>query len=164
MQSIFNRRSIRKYEDRSVEQEKVDKLLQAAFYAPSACNQQPWEYYVATNKDVIKKLAAASPYAGCAAEAPVVIVPCYNKNCKVPQYAEIDLSASVQNLLLEADYLGLGAVWLAVAPEADRMKNVREVLDLPENLEAFALVPVGYPAETKEMPERFDESRVHYIK
>lgn len=164
MQSIFNRRSIRKYEDRSVEQEKVDKLLQAAFYAPSACNQQPWEYYVATNKDVIKKLAAASPYAGCATEAPVVIVPCYNKNCKVPQYAEIDLSASVQNLLLEADYLGLGAVWLAVAPEADRMKNVREVLDLPENLEAFALVPVGYPAETKEMPERFDESRVHYIK
>ena len=115
MDAIFHRTSIRKYQETPVEAEKIETLLRAAMAAPSACNQQPWEFYVVRNKEKIKELSEASPYAGCAKGAPVVFVPCYRKNCQVPMYAEIDLSAAVENLLLEADSLGLGAVWMGIA-------------------------------------------------
>lgn len=125
MDAIFHRTSIRKYQETPVEAEKIETLLRAAMAAPSACNQQPWEFYVVRNKEKIKELSEASPYAGCAKGAPVVFVPCYRKNCQVPMYAEIDLSAAVENLLLEADSLGLGAVWMGIAPQKDRMVDVR---------------------------------------
>ena len=79
MNSIFHRVSIRKYEDRPVEQEKLLQILKAGMQAPSACNQQPWEFYVVTDKEMIQKLAGVSPYSACAAGAPVVIVPVYRK-------------------------------------------------------------------------------------
>lgn len=87
MNSIFKRVSIRKYQDKPVEQEKIERMLRAAMAAPSACNQQPWEFYVATDKEVIGKLADSSPFAGCAKNAPVVFVPCYRKECQVPEFA-----------------------------------------------------------------------------
>ncbi len=163
MNSIFHRVSIRKYQEKKIEQEKVEQLLRAAMAAPSACNQQPWEFYVVTNKNVIEKLSKTSPYAGCAKDAPLVFVPCYRKDGIAPDYFEIDLSAAVENLLLQADALGLGAVWMGIAPDAGRMNAVREVLDIPQTLEPFALVPCGYPAEARPQENRYDESRVHYV-
>ena len=82
MDAIFHRTSIRKYQETPVEAEKIETLLRAAMAAPSACNQQPWEFYVVRNKEKIKELSEASPYAGCAKGAPVVFVPCYRKNCQ----------------------------------------------------------------------------------
>ena len=76
----------------------------------------------------------------------------------------VDMSASVENLLLEADELGLGAVWMGIAPGTDRMETVRKILNLPENLNAFAIVPCGYPAEERKQQDRYEESRVHYIR
>lgn len=165
MNAIFHRVSVRKYLDKAVEQEKVVTMLRAAMAAPSACNQQPWEYYVVTNKDIICELSETSPYAACAKCAPVVFVPCYKKTEDIiaPAYVEIDLSASVENLLLEADELGLGAVWMGIAPDEGRMNAVRKVLNLPEHLEAFALISCGYPAEERAQQDRYEESRVHYI-
>lgn len=163
MNSIFHRVSIRKYEERPVEQEKITQLLKAAMAAPSACNQQPWEFYVVTDKNVIEQLSEASPYAKCAKDAPLVFVPCYRTEGIAPDYFEIDLSAAVENLLLEADHLGLGAVWMGIAPDEGRMNAVKEVLDIPEHLHAFALVPCGYPAEAKAQQDRYEESRVHYV-
>lgn len=163
MNSIFHRVSIRKYEEKPVEQEKITQMLKAAMAAPSACNQQPWEFYVVTDKNVIERLSEASPYAKCAKDAPLVFVPCYRTEGIAPDYFEIDLSAAVENLLLEADYLGLGAVWMGIAPDEGRMNAVKEVLDIPEHLRAFALVPCGYPAEARAQQDRYEESRVHYV-
>lgn len=162
--SIFHRVSIRKYQDKDVEQEKIEKLLRAAMAAPSACNQQPWEYYVVVDKQIIELLSQASPYAKCAKDAPVVFVPCYRSEGVAPSYFQIDMSASVENLLLEADFLGLGAVWMGIAPDEGRMKAVGDILKLPEDLSAFALVPCGYPAEERMQQDRYEESRVHYIR
>ena len=165
MNAIFHRVSIRKYQQKPVEAEKIERMLRAAMAAPSACNQQPWEFYVVTNPETIQKLSETSPYAKCAAGAPVVFVPCYRKEGLVaPMYADIDLSASVENLLLEADELGLGAVWMGISPLPDRMKAVEQVLNAPENLAAFALIPCGYPAEARPQQDRYDEARVHYVK
>ncbi len=163
MSGIFHRVSIRKYLDRPVEQEKIVTMLRAAMAAPSACNQQPWEYYVVADKEKIAELSQTSPYATCVKEAPIVFVACYRKELIAPSYAEIDMSASVENLLLQADELGLGAVWIGIAPIEERMENVAKVIGLPENLSAFALISCGYPGETREQQDRYEESRVHYL-
>lgn len=162
MNSIFHRISVRKYEQRAVEPEKIEKMLKAAMAAPSACNQQPWEFYVVTDKELIGQLSEASPYAKCAKEAPVVFVPCFRSEGIAPEYFNIDMSAAVENLLLEADTLGLGAVWMGISPDEGRMEAARKVLDIPTNLNAFALVSCGYPAEEREQENRYEESRVHY--
>ncbi len=165
MNAIFNRVSIRKYQEKTVEQEKIIMMLKAAMAAPSACNQQPWEYYVVTNKAKIEELAMTSPYASFSSKAPLVFVACYRKmeGLIAPSYVEIDMSASVENLLLEASELGLGAVWMGVAPDKERMAAVSKAIDLPENLRAFALISCGYPAEERVQQNRYDEKRVHYL-
>lgn len=165
MNAIFNRVSIRKYQDRPVEKEKITLMLKAAMAAPSACNQQPWEYYVVTNTDKIQELSLTSPYASFSKDAPLVFVACYRKaeGIIAPSYIEIDMSASVENLLLEASELGLGAVWMGIAPDKERMAAVRSAIGLPEDLSAFALISCGYPAEMREQQDRFEESRVHYL-
>ncbi len=164
MEAIFKRISVRKFEDTPVEQEKIEKILRAAMAAPSAGNQQPWEYYVVTDKEVLRKLAACSPYSGCAANAPAAIVPCLRaEGLMFPELGEIDLSITTENILLEITELGLGGVWLAVAPFEDRMAIADAALGIGEKLHAFALVPFGYPAESRPQQDRYDESRVHYI-
>ncbi len=163
-ENIFHRVSIRKYEDRPVEDEKIEQILKAAFAAPSAGNQQPWEFYVVTNKEKIAALSKSSPYAGCLKGAPVAIVPCYKKNCRIPEYAQIDLSIATEHIWLEADALGLGAVWLGIAPLEDRMKKVEEIIDVPDSLRVFGIVAVGYPAESKAQENRYHEDCVHFIR
>ncbi len=164
MNEIYTRVSIRNYEDRPVEPEKITQLLRAAMQAPSAGNQQPWEFYVVTDKDKIKALSEISPYAACAKNAPAVIVPCYRtKGMCWDETVLLDLSCATENLLLEAVSLGLGAVWLCPAPLNDRMTKAEAVLGDPYGLHAFAVIPVGYPAETKHQQNRFDESRIHYL-
>jgi nitroreductase len=163
MNSIFHRTSVRNYLDKPVEQEKIIKMLKAAMAAPSAGNQQPWEYYVITGENKLEQLSQSSPYAGCTKKAPFAFVPCYKKDIKFPEYAQIDLSASVENLLLEADELGLGAVWLGIAPVAERMEYVKNILEIPENLEVFAIIPCGYPVKENLQQNRYDETRIHYI-
>ena len=105
MADLFHRVSIRKYQDRPVEKEKIMEILRAAMAAPSAKNQQPWEFYVITKKDTLEKLSKASPYAGMTANAPVAIVSAYRKDCAVPCYADIDMSIAMENLWLKTDVI-----------------------------------------------------------
>lgn len=165
MNEIFRRISVREYESRDVEPEKIEQLLRAAMAAPSAGNQQPWEFYVVREPEVIRKLSGCSRYSGCAAGAPVVIVPCLRKKkLHFPELDMVDLSIATEHILLEITSLGLGGVWLAVAPFEDRMKIVEDALQMDtELLRPFALVPVGYPAQDRPQQDRFDERRIHYI-
>lgn len=162
MNEIFHRTSIRKFTSRPVEADKIELLLRAAMAAPSAGNQQPWEFYVVTDKNTLNALADCSPYAGPLYNAPLGIVVCCRKNCRLPEYAQIDCSAAIENLLLEADSLGLGAVWLGIAPRPERMEKTGKVLEIPENLYVFSLIACGYPAEEKKQQDRYEEARVHY--
>ena len=98
MNSIFHRVSIRKYKSQQVELDKIEQMLRAAMAAPSACNQQPWEFYVVTDKDVIAQLSEASPYAHCAKEAPVVFVPCYHEQGIAPDQKRMDAVRNVLHL------------------------------------------------------------------
>ena len=165
MNEIFHRVSIRKYEDRPVEEEKILQILKAGMQAPSAGNQQPWEFYVVTNTEKIRELSKVSPYAGCAAKAPVLIISVYRKEgLWVPQYAQIDMSIAQENIWLETDSLGLGGVWLGIAPERDRMDKVAEILCLPDNVEVFSIFVLGYPGEERKQQDRYDGRRIHFVK
>ena len=164
MSSIFSRVSIRKFEDRPVEQEKILAILHAGMQAPSAGNQQPWEFYVVTNREVVQALSKVTPYAGCAANAPVVLACAYRKDGLVfPTFAQIDMAIAQENIWLMTDELGLGGVWLGIAPEQDRMDVVKQILNLPDNLEAFSLFAMGYPAQTKKQQDRFENGRIHFV-
>ncbi len=163
MNHIFTRVSIRKYQDRPVEKEKTLAILRAAMQAPSAGNQQPWEFYVVTNKEKLTVLSEVHPYAGMTKDAPVAIVAAYRKECIFPDFAQIDLSIAMENLWLETDAQGLGGVWLGIAPLEERMKSVEEILNIPDSMRAFAIFPYGYPAEERKQQDKFDESRIHYV-
>lgn len=167
MDAIFNRRSLRKYKDRPVENEKVDKLLRAAMQAPSAGNQQPWEFIVVQEKDSLKKLSEMSPYSNFIADAPVAFVLLANEErMKFPENWQQDMGAATENILLHAVEQELGAVWLGVAPLEDRVNYLIEIFDLPQNIKPFAVISIGYPAEGQENKfiDRFDKTRVHYEK
>ena len=160
MNSIFHRISVRKYEDKPVEKEKIMQILKAGMQAPSACNQQPWEFYVVTDKKKIEALSKMTPYTGCA----VVIVPVYRKEGLVVQdMAQIDMSIAQENIWLETDALGLGGVWFGIAPNEENMEKVRVLLGLPEEVHVFALFALGYPAEHREQQDRFKPERIHFI-
>ena len=163
MNALYHRVSIRKYKDMPVEKEKIAVILQAAMQAPSARNQQPWEFYVITDKLKLEALSKVSPYAGMTKDAPIAIVSAYRKECLSPAYVQIDLAIAMENLWLETDAQGLGGVLLGIAPMEDRMKAVERIVSMPDTLRAFAIFPLGYPAEERKQQNRFDASRIHWI-
>ncbi|MDD3223574.1 MAG: nitroreductase family protein [Clostridium sp.] len=167
MDAIFNRRSIRKYKNLPVEKEKVEKLLRAAMQAPSAGNQQPWEFLVVEDKDKLKELSKTSPYSKMVADSAVTFVLLSRKKDLIfPSCVLEDMGAASENLLLEAVDLGLGAVWLGVATVKDRMEYIKKLFNLSDDVDAFSLIPVGYPDDSQKnkFVDRFDEKRVHYEK
>lgn len=166
MDEIFNRRSIRKFKDQAVEPDKIDRLLRAAMQAPSAGNQQPWEFIVIQDKEKLAQVSGTSPYAKPIAGSAVTFVLLANeKELKVPTAWEQDLSAATQNLLLEAVHLGLGGVWFGVATSDAAAENVKKFFELPENIRPFAMVSVGYPdGQKNEFADRYKADRVHYEK
>lgn len=157
---IKKRRSIRRYTSEPVSEADIQALLEAAMAAPSASNRQPWEFVVVRDPVLRRRLAETHPYSKMAAEAPVVFVICGREE-QSHHWVE-DTSAATENLLLAAAGLGLGAVWVAVYPGADREDYVRQVLNLPPDLRVLCLVPLGHPAEEKPPRTQYDPRRVHY--
>ena len=163
MKEIFERVSIRKYTDQPVEEEKILAILRAAMAAPSAGNQQPWEFFVVQDRGMLEALAAVTPYSSCTKAAPLAIVSAYREKLWAPDYAQIDMSIAMENLWLTCTEQGLGGVWLGIAPIEERMKTVEAIVGIPEGLRAFAIFPLGYPAEKRAQQDRFDQSRIHFV-
>ncbi|MFH0914882.1 MAG: nitroreductase family protein [bacterium] len=162
MEAILTRRSIRRYTDKPVSDDLVTELLRAAMAAPSAQNQQPWQFVVVRDKDLLEGLAAAQPYAGMTRDAQVAVVICGDlRREKSPGFWVQDCAAATENLLIAANAAGLGAVWTGTYPREERVANVRALLDLPDHIIPFAVVPIGYPAEHPAPAERFDARRIH---
>lgn len=166
MKEIFNRRSIRKFKNQPVETEKIDRLLRAAMQAPSAANQQPWEFIVVQEKDMLDRVSKTSPYAKPVAESAATFLLLANENViRVPTAWEQDLGASAENLLLEAVRLGLGGVWFGVATSDSVTDNVRCLFNLPDHIKPFAMISVGYPdGQKNEFVDRYKAEKVHYEK
>lgn len=164
MNILFERRSVRDFTGEKVEKGVTEYVLKAAMNAPSAMNQQAWEFLVVDDRNMLNELAKVSPYAGPVSKAPLAVVVLGNRDrMKVAQMWEQDLGACTENLLLGATSAGLGAVWIGIAPIRDRMNAITDLFDLDENLLPFAIVAMGHPKEkTEPHQDRFDPSRIHY--
>jgi len=163
LEAIHTRRSIRKYQDKPVPEEVVEKLLAAAMSAPSARNQQPWQFVVLSDRQLLTQVPQIMPNAPMVARAPLAILVCGDLALeKSPGYWVVDCAAATQNLLLAAHALALGAVWCGVYPRQERMDGLRRLLHLPENVIAHSLVALGYPAEQPAPADRYRRERIHY--
>lgn len=165
---IMTRTSIRQYQDRPVEQEKVEQLLRAAMAAPTAVNKQPWHFYVLNTKEAINRLADASQRGSdMVRSAALVIIVCGDMDKalegKAREYWIQDTSAATENLLLAAHALGLGAVWTGVYPMKERVEMTTKVLSLPENLVPLCTILIGYPAENPTPKDKWKPENVTYV-
>ena len=142
---IKGRRSIRAYRDTDIEEDKLQKILEAARLSPSASNRQEWKFIVVRNKDTREKLARAAFNQSFVAEAPVVIVGCATETksimaCGQPTHT-VDLSIACTHMILQAYELGLGTCWLGAFKE----NEVKKILKIPESVRVVVMTPVGYP-------------------
>jgi nitroreductase len=163
IEAILTRRSIRVYTDQPVQAEVIDLLLKSAMQAPSAGNQQTWQFVVVTDRLQLNALAEVLPYGKMLTTAPLGIIVCGDlEREKSKGYWVQDCSAATQNILLAAHAQGLGAVWLGVYPREERVRDVRKALGIPETVIPLCAIAVGSPAEQKPRTERYDAARVHH--
>ena len=161
---IFGRRSIRVFTHEVVSEGAVHILLQAAMSAPSAAAKDPWRFVVIRDPMVLQAIAEALPNGKMISTASVGLIVCGDLEAahdRQLSYLLQDCSAAIQNLLLAAHVLGLGACWLGIHPREDRIERLRQTLGLPAKVIPIGGVAVGYPGETKELRTRFNEQYVH---
>ena len=169
LEAIKGRRSIRAFKSEDVPPEIVEKLIDAARWAPSAGNIQPWEFIIVRNPEIKRNLAKAALNQSFIEEAPVVIVVCadeirssqgYGVRGKT-LYCIQDTAAATQNIHLAAYSLGLGTCWVGAFNE----EEARKILEIPEGVRPVAIIPVGYPAEKPSARNRRPLNQIiHYEK
>ncbi len=162
LEALLTRRSIRKYTTAPVSDDQVQTILKAAMHAPSTKNLQPWHFIVIRNRSILDNMSF-HPSAEIIKGASLAILVCGEVGeGRHPWHWLEDCANATENMLLAAHAIGLGAVWLGVAPNQERMDGMKKILPLPVGFQPFALIPVGVPAETKEAVDRFIPERIHY--
>lgn len=164
--NILKRTSIRSYENKTVEKEKIEKLPRAGMAAPTAMNKQPWHFVVVTDKGQLQKLSEANPYAAMTAKASLAIVVCGDmKKAAEGNTREFwiqDCSAATENILLAATGMGLGAVWTDIYPSKERCTDVAKVLELPESLIPLNTIVIGYPDADVSPKDKWNTENISY--
>ena len=165
---VQKRRSIRQYQDKPVEKEKIELLIEAALRSPSSRGFNPWEFIVVTDRDLLAKLSKAKPHgASFLKNAPLGIVVCADpEKCDV--WVE-DASIASIFLHLAAESLDLGSCWIQIRMRMhDQTKTaqeyVQELLNIPGNLNVESMIAIGYPAESKppHRKENLQYEKVYY--
>ena len=165
MEALYTRRSIGKYKQAPVSLEIIEEAVKAAMYAPSAKNQQPWEFIITDKKELMDAVPAFSPHAAMSKGAPAGVLVCFNNKYETAEgFFPQDLGAATQNILLALHANGLGAVWTGVYPREDRMTGFIKMFGLPENITPYAFIVIGYPEKEAEQVNRFKKERIHYNK
>ena len=160
--AIEGRRSVRSFTSQPVPREAVDEMLRAAMQAPSAGNEQPWQFVVVDDRGILDAIPQISPYAPMCRVAPLAVLVCGDtREVRHTGYWVQDCSAATENMLLTAHGLGLGAAWTGVYPNEEREKAFRALLGLPEEIVPMALVVIGVPEESGPPVDRFRADRVH---
>jgi nitroreductase len=165
LEAIFNRRSIRQYTSEQVTDDKIELLLKAAMYAPSAVNKQPWEFIVFRSPETMRQIIEVHPYASMLLKANAAILVCWDDNRQHDVgYGPVDCAAATQNILLAAHSIGLGAVWAGIYPRQQRMEAIHRIFNLADHIHGFSIIALGFPAEQRTTPDRFDKHKIHLEK
>ncbi|MBI5346847.1 MAG: nitroreductase family protein [Chlamydiae bacterium] len=163
IEAIFSRRSVRKFSCQPIPSELITLIINAAMHAPSAYNEQPWQFIIINDKNLLEKVPPFSPHAVMCTCATVGILICADKNFeKIPEMSPIDCAAATQNLLLAAHAKGLGAVWTGAFPDKKIMEGFKKLLNLPNSIIPFSFIILGYPVEPLVREDRFKIDRIHF--
>jgi nitroreductase len=149
IEALKTRRCVRAYADRKIPRELLEDIIDCARLAPTARNEQPWEFVVITGPERLKSLAMKTDYGRFIAGAPA----CIAVLCKDTKYYLEDGSSATVSILLAARAHGLGACWVAGDKKA-YADPIRQKLGVPDGYKLVSLVPIGYPAEQPQKPKR----------
>lgn len=137
-------------------------LLEMAMCAPSAGNARECHFLLIQDADLLRHAAEIHPYGKMTAEADFAVLVCADERKEIyPGNYPAACAAAVQNMLLAVTDLALGAVWIGIHPDPEKVKTFRDLFQLPDRVVPFALIPVGYPAESKPTTQHYDPQRVH---
>ena len=164
LESLFARRSVRHYTDAAVDDGTVRDLLEAAMAAPSAVARDPWRFVIVRDPADLNRMADALPNGQMLRQAPLAMLVCGDLDAAHDQalsYMLQDCSAAIENLLLAASMLGLGACWLGVHPREDRIQAMREQFGLPDRVVPVSAIAIGHPADHPAPRTRYREESVH---
>jgi nitroreductase len=165
IKAILSRRSIRQYKKKKISKGKIDQILKAAMYAPSAMNYQPWHFIIIDNREDIDQLYKLNPHAEMLLKAPSAIIICGDLKVEINiDYLVQDCSAATQNALLVIHELGLGGVWISSYPNKDTVEGIRKYYEMPENIIPVSIIALGYAKEKVETEDRFNKSKIHLNK
>ncbi len=160
--AILTRRSVREFTPEPIADEDLKDLLRAGMQAPSARNEQPWHFVVIDDPELLQAIPGFHPHAQMLKEAPLAILVCSDRKLETKRASWLqDCSAATQNILLAAHARGLGAVWLGIFPDSERVSGMQELVGLPKDVRPVALVAVGHPASQPDPVDRYQEERVH---
>lgn len=167
MSNILQRKSVRSFTNQPIEKSKLDTLVRAAMAAPTGKDMRPWKFVVVNDKQAMKSLAAQLPYGKMLAEAQAAIVVCgdmsvVDKDGKPSTNWTFDCSAATENLLLQAEAMGLGAVWTGAYPYDERVAAVKAALKLPNNIIPLNVIPIGYPKGNPQPKDKYNADNIHY--
>lgn len=168
LEIIRKRRSVRNYQKKEVDFEKLNEILKSAMFAPTAKNLRPWEFIVVKDEETKKQFSKATRYSSFAKDAPVVIVICYDIT-KGNRFKE-DCSICAQNIYLETFNQGLGTCYIQIAEGTEGSVGepeafIKNLLNIPKSYRVLCLMPIGYPESyPPEYSEEtlFDISKIHY--
>ena len=162
LENLKTRRSIRKYQNKSISEETIKEIITCAMYAPSAFDNQPWHFIVINKKEIFNNIFTVVTHAEMIKEASHAIILCGDK--KLEENIDLiiqDISAATENLLLAAHARDLGAVWIGIYPFDEVIKGIKRLFKIPENIIPISMAVLGYADEKPEQPERYKPDRVH---
>ncbi len=161
IETILSRRSVRSYTSEPVERSQIATVLEAARWAPSGLNNQPWKFVVVQKRDTIDKLAGCTDYSSIVKGAGVIIAVFLDTSKMYNHTKDVQaIGAAIQNMLLACCELGLGAVWLGEI--LNNKEQVNLILDAPESLELMAVLAIGHPGRSKTTSSRKELKEIAY--
>ncbi len=169
LDAIFSRRSVRKFKDEKLSEEAIHTILKAGMSGPTCVNARDWSFIVVDDLTLLKQMADANGKpAKLLEKAPLAILICgdTSKAFKMAKdYWIIDGAIAGQNMILAAQDLGIGSVWLGTYPQMERVQAQKELFNLPEDQVPHSIIAFGYPQEEKnESRDLYDQTVVHYNK
>jgi nitroreductase len=162
LEAIFSRRSIRKYTGEPVTEQELETVLRAGFHAPTAHNLKPVDFIVIKDKNTFEHIASFHPYAKMLLEAEVCIVVCGNQaKQEMTGFLIQDCSAAIENILIAANGIGLGAVWCGLYPVEELTSQMKEACSIPDDIIPVGMIVLGRKGEEKKVFDRYDPTKIH---
>ncbi len=163
MEAILTRRSIRKYTAKAINKDQINEILKAAMYAPSAFNNQPWQFLIIDQKEILDQILKIIPHAEMLNQSAAAIIICGDKNLEQNiNLIALDCAAATQNALLAIHNLGLGAVWISAYPVEETIAGLKKLFNYPDNIIPISILSVGYPDEVVTTEERYKPTKIHF--